>query len=60
MTVTAGNKSIRPNTKMRKLLTRAPTLLALEGFSWALLYDLAISADLDGSVLVVQLLASEI
>lgn len=41
-------------------LARAPTILALEGFHWTMLYDLALTADFDGSVLVIQLIASEV
>ena len=39
---------------------RLPTVLTLAGFSWALHYDVGLVADIDESILVIQLLSSEI
>jgi hypothetical protein len=43
-----------------KILAVLPPLLVLEGFNWAMTYDIAVAADIDDSVLVVQIAGSEI
>ena len=45
---------------LKKVANQLPTYLVLEGITWSLMYDMTLWADLDGSVLVVQLLNSEI
>jgi len=43
-----------------RFLDRVPTYLALEGITWSMMYDMALWADLQNSVLVFQLFNSEI
>jgi hypothetical protein len=43
-----------------RFLARLPTYMALEGITWSMMYDAALSADLQRSLLIVQLHNSEI
>jgi len=43
-----------------KFLRRAPAIYAVAGFYWAMLYDAAIWGNIEGSVLVIELLTSEV
>ncbi|MFC1609578.1 hypothetical protein ACFL6C_01340 [Myxococcota bacterium] len=43
-----------------RFLNRLPTYMTLEGIYWTLMYDAALWVDLDNSVLVIQILNSEI